>query len=348
MSMLTQYLEDLESRIDPSTEDRLLGDWRDFCEDRSPSAIFIPRRAGKSPPAIEWPEVSINSALDNYELMILQQLKTCSEALRDGSGALLNVRCNYGTGILPTVFGAELFLMEEKLNTLPISRPVKAQTIEYIVARGIPDLASGLGNKVFEMASRFNDLFAKYPRIKRYVKIFHPDLQGPMDVCELLYGSGLFTALVDTPDLVKRLLGLITETYTAFLRKWEHLVPFDPRFSSHWSMLHRGHIMLRDDSAMNLSPAMFEEFVMPFDQRLLLTFDGGALHFCGRGEHFIQHVSRLEKLYAVHMSQPELNNLETVFCNTVDRGIKLLALQREFAEQAVRQGRDLKHSVHSW
>ncbi len=348
MTMLDTYLQDLEERIDPSTEENLFDEWRDFCDGTCPSQIFVPQRGRKSVPTIEWPEVSINSALDDYECMALQQLKVCSDALRDGSGALLNVRCNYGTGILPSVFGAELFLMEERLNTLPTTKPVKSQKIEEIIRNGIPELTDGLGERVFGMAGRFLELFEKYPRVKRYVRIFHPDLQGPMDVCELLYGSSLFTDLIEKPELVKCLLTVITEAYTAFLRRWEVLVPFEEGYSTHWSMLHKGHIMLRDDSAMNLSPAMFDEFVKPYDQQLLLAFEGGAIHFCGRGDHFVERASRMKKLYALHMSQPELNSMETIFRNTTDRDIRLMALNREVAEDAVRRGRDLRHSVHSW
>ena len=346
--MLEKYLNDLEHRIDPSTEDKLFNDWKAFCDGKIMTEIFVPRRDRKFPPTIEWPEVSINSALGNYELMALQQLKICSDALKDGSGALLNIRCNYGTGILATVFGAELFLMEERLNTLPTGKPVRNQDIEEITEKGIPDLENGLGKNVFEMARNFNEWMTNYPNIRRYVRIFHPDLQGPMDICELLYGSDLFTDLIEKPELIKKLLGLITATYTAFMNKWCQLVPFDQEYSTHWSMLHRGHIMLRDDSAMNLPPEMFEEFVRPHDQQLLLAFDGGAIHFCGRGDHFIERASQMEKLYAINMSQPEYNDLETIFRNTVDKNIKLLALKREVAEDAVRKGRDLRNCVHSW
>jgi len=346
--MLEKYLKDLEERIDPSTEEKLFNEWKDFCDGRITTGIFAPLRGVKRRPMIEWPEISINSALGNYELMALQQLKTCSDALKEGSGALLNVRCNYGTGILPSVFGAELFVMEEKLNTLPTSKPIKNQTMEEIVEQGIPDLTNGLGKKVFEMAARFNELFDNYPRIQKYARIFHPDLQGPMDVCELLYGSDLFVDLLVKPELIKRLLGLIVDTYAAFMRKWELLVPFDEGYSTHWSMLHRGHLMLRDDSAMNLSPEMFDEFIKPFDQRLLVAFGGGAVHFCGRGDHYIEKASQIENLYAIHMSQPELNNMETIFQNTVDKNIKLLGLRRDVAEEAIRRGRDLRNSVHCW
>ena len=63
-------------------------------------------------------------------------------------------------------------------------------------------------------------------------------------------------------------------------------------------------IMLRDDSAMNVSGGLFEEFVRPYDQRLLDEFGGGAIHFCGRGDHYIGRMSRMQGLRAVQQRRP--------------------------------------------
>lgn len=104
--------------------------------------------------------------------------------------------------------------------------------------------------------------------------------------------------------------------------------------------------MLRNDSAMNLSPAMYAAFGLPYDQRLLDEFSGGAIHFCGRGDHFIALIGGLRGLYGVNLSQPELNDMEVVYCNTVERGINLLGLKREAVEAALAAGRDLHSRVH--
>jgi len=116
----------------------------------------------------------------------------------------------------------------------------------------------------------------------------------------------------------------------------------------HWSMLHRGRIMIRDDAATNLSPAMFEEFVRPYDQRLLDTFAGGGIHFCGRGDHFISHAARLPGVFAINVTQPHLNDVETIFESTIDRGVQLLGFDRQIAEQALGRGRNLRGNVHCW
>jgi uroporphyrinogen-III decarboxylase len=113
-------------------------------------------------------------------------------------------------------------------------------------------------------------------------------------------------------------------------------------------MLHRGRIMVRNDASTNLSPAMYEEFVRPYDQRLLAELGGGAIHFCGRGDHFVPKIADLSGLYAINTTQPALNNMETIFRHTIDRGINLIGLERDAAEQAVGRGRPLRGRVHCW
>ncbi len=97
---------------------------------------------------------------------------------------------------------------------------------------------------------------------------------------------------------------------------------------------------------MNLSPDMFDEFIRPYNRKLYETFGGGADHFCGRGEHFIQSNTNIPGLYAVNMSQPEYNDMETIYRHTVDKGIKLLEFSRPWAEKALREGRNLHGQVH--
>jgi hypothetical protein len=97
---------------------------------------------------------------------------------------------------------------------------------------------------------------------------------------------------------------------------------------------------------MNLSPRMVREFATPYDQRLLDEFGGGAIHFCGRGDHYIEGLGALRGLHAINLSQPGLNDMEKIFTNTVDRGINLIGLDREAAEAALGRGRDLRGRVH--
>lgn len=346
--MLNRYLEDLENQIDESAEQQLRADWENFCNDRFTGAIFSPRRSVVRAPKREWPAVSVNQAIADYDQMALQQFGQCSRILANGGGEMLCVRSNYGTSILPSLFGVEIFYMDESMNTLPTSWPLAADVpgIEAILAQGIPDLYQSFGQKTLEMGRYFVALKQPFPKINQYVTIYHPDLQGPMDVCELLLGSTLHLLILDAPDLIKKLLNRLTDIYIAFMQEWEKIAGQTGDCSVHWSMCHRGRIMLRDDSATNFSPAMFEEFIRPADQRLIREFQGGAIHFCGHGDHFIPAMSAIAGLHAINLSQPELNDMEKIYRNTVDKGIKLIGLSGAQARADLQRGRRFQGQVH--
>jgi hypothetical protein len=322
---LTRCLDDLERRIDLAQEEAVRGAWIEFLEGRCREHVFFPPKRKPAPPTCDWPKVLVNQSLGDFDAMLLQQFGGVSREMVDGFAGRLAVRCNYGTGILPCLFGCELFLMDEELDTLPTAKPLASrEKVQRLVDAGVPDLRTGLGGKVFDCAERFLDVFAKYPKIRQCVDLYHPDLQGPVDVAEVTWGSDIFYAFYDDTDLLRAFLDLITRTYSAFARKWFDLVGSPGEYNSHWGMMHKGGIFLRNDSLMNLSSEMYVEFVRPLDQRLLDEFGGGCVHFCGRGSHYIEAMSQMRGLFGVQFSQAEYNDMDTIFRHTADKGIKLL------------------------
>ena len=327
-------LEDLERRIDPDNEEDYKDQWRDFLYGRFTGEIFTPKRKKLSPPAVPLPRIHINDAIEDLDLMMQMQLAGASAAL-NSPWASPCVRANYGTGIMSSLFGAELFMMPRHMATLPTTRPCNdPEWIRAMVERGMPDLRLSLGGKVFDFAEYWLNLTKPYPKVQKYVVMYHPDLQGPLDICELLWGTEIFYSMYDEPELVHAALDLITDTYTAFMQSWQAMFLPEADMNPHWgSLYHRGSILLRSDSAMNVSPALYREFSMPYDGRLLDTFGGGAVHFCGRGDHYMADLCSLKGMYGINMSQPEYNDMETIYRHTVDQGIPLLAFSRPRAEQ---------------
>ena len=114
----------------------------------------------------------------------------------------------------------------------------------------------------------------------------------------------------------------------------------------HWNNLwHKGSIVLRNDSAMNLSPELYEEFAAPYDGRLLKRYGGGIVHFCGRGDHYIEALSNINGLTGINMSQPHLNDMEKIYRCTVDKGLKILNFKAEFAERDKTRNGAFNHNL---
>ena len=327
-------LEDIERRIDPATEEEFVRDWRDFLENRFDGVIFNPERKKLSEPSFALPDIHINDAIGDYDLMLRAELTKISKALNHKRHNLA-IRANYGTGILSSVLGAQIQMMDRKFNTHPTTRTLS--DMNALVDAGMPDLEAGFGKDVFAFGELCRETFRAYPKIEKYVKIYHPDTQGPLDIAELLWGGEMFYEMYDDPDFVHEALNLITETYTTFLKRWYEIIPMNTDINPYWTdwayLWHKGTLMIRNDSAMNLSPEFYREFAMPYDSILLDRFGGGCIHFCGRGDHYIDAITEIKGLYAINMSQPHLNDMEKIFRHTVDRGIKILAFNKGWAEK---------------
>jgi hypothetical protein len=347
---ITPYLDDLEERIDEETETALFLDWVKFAEGRWADAVFEPSRPVRRAPRLQWPTIILNDTFGDPVLMLLHQLSINSRILAAGTGELLGVRVNYGTPTVPSMYGAKLYLMPPEADTLPACYPLQGGLDGVLrrLEKGDPGFDAGLAGSVIATGDLFRTVMRTYPLISRHAAIYHPDLQGPMDVCELLVGSAIFVDLIDRPEDLHVVLQSITRTYRLLMSRWQQLVPPAGDWNVHWHMLHRGSIMLRDDSATNLAPSMFREFIKPYDQELLREFGGGAMHFCGRGDRFIHEAASIPGLYAVHMSQPELNDVERVCVHTIEREVNIIGLKREAGERLTREGRALRGRVHCW
>lgn len=345
-NVLEKCLADLEARIDEPQEQANFDAWRAFLDDEVTTGIFTPPARKPAPPEVNWPSVHINDAQTDPELMLLSQFAAISNALAAGRNNALGVRCNYGVAITASQFGCEIVPMPREQGNLPASRPLGADAARATLDAGVPDIRAGLGAAVFDTAEMFLDAMRRYPKIGRWVSLYHPDTQGPIDTAEVVWGSEIFFAFHDEPDVLGDFLDLMCQQYSVLTRAWFDLVGSATDMPVHWAVRHKGKLMIRNDSLMNLSPETYVEFVRNRDQRLLDEFGGGAIHFCGRGDHYIAAMSETAGLTAIQMSQPELNNMEAIFRHTIDKGIKLLDFSRQAAEAALAAGRDLKGQVH--
>ena len=332
LSAYTQeLLRDIESRIDPDVEEDYLSQWRDYWDGNCSEVLFFPKRKKTSLPGMEIHQIHINDALHDRELMLDMQLAELSGRLSTPH-APLGIRANYGTGIMTSLFGAEIFEMPREMNTLPTTRSFNdSNRIRSILDKGIPDLNGGFGTDVFAFGETCAEILEAYPNIGRYVHIYHPDTQGPLDIAELLWGGEMFYEMYDDPDFVHNVLSLITETYTQFMEQWYRIIPMDTDLSMHWNLMHRGPIMIRNDSAMNISPEMYQEYAMKYDAQLLRHFGGGCIHFCGRGDHYIDLLTQIPELTGFNPGQPHLNDMEKLMTAAARGGKKLLSCHADSA-----------------
>lgn len=334
MLNLTPYLEDVERRINEQQEEAIYQSWVDFADGNAARGeTFQPPRRIPSESRLNWQHVYVNDALADEDLMILSQLERCHLALSSPSDTLMMMRANYGVGNIASLFGAKPFIMAHEQDTLPNVYSIEggSEGIQHLLDAPEPSLDSGNGAHVFSIAERFAQIREKYPKLARYVRIDNPDTQGPMDTSELLWGSGIFYEFYDHPELVHALLRRVTDTMKRFLDRWLSVIPNEDGLASYFGRIGRGRIVIRNDSAMNLSPDFFDEFIRPYDTELLSYYGGGIIHFCGTGHHFIDHLPPVPLLSTVDMSQPHLNNMEIILSSLLDQGINMFCPKGDYS-----------------
>ncbi len=344
---LTAFLNDLEQRIDPQVEEALEKEWLQFADGKCTQSVFVPSRP-ISAPSVDYPVMLINDAFENETWMVYQQLKLVSEELASGKGNLLNVRANYGTGIIPSMYGAEMFYLQKELDTLPCTKPLYdgEDAIRQLLEERKMDFTQGLAGKAFRFAQIYLDAIKDYPKIQRYVHMYLPDLQGPFPLVDSLWGGDIYIALFEEEDLVHEAMTFMTDVYLTFAKKWLAIFkPFDADHHVEWGLLHRGNAIIRNDAIMNISGDMYGEFVKPYDQRILNEI-GGGVHFCGRGDHYIDEVGSMENLSCLNMSQPHLNDMAKIYAAIIDKGVPIIGMPEAEVKRATEAGVDLKGLVH--
>ncbi|NLS76482.1 MAG: hypothetical protein GXY76_04385 [Chloroflexi bacterium] len=251
----------------------------------------------------DWPLFPYQEIYDHPDKMLWNQLKDLWASATLDDDNLFAVRAHYGTGTMASIMGAEVVV---NADAPPWTQPLRTRAaIRRVIDRGMPELTAGLGRRVLETEQLFLGRLARYEPLRRHVHMFLADSQGPFDTAHLLWGSEIYYAMVDEPELVHQLLSLITEATIAFTWAQKRLIGEARDWGYHFFYRMKGGIRIVDDVAINLSPKMYAEFVLPYFQRLTSEFGGGYVHYCG---HLLHH-------QALRLGLPGLTGLEMGFDN---------------------------------
>ncbi|OGF50953.1 MAG: hypothetical protein A2231_06485 [Candidatus Firestonebacteria bacterium RIFOXYA2_FULL_40_8] len=325
--VVRKYLDKLEGIIDIEHDKRVKEVYKKVFEyqpvDELPYVISDTSEIKDN----DWPSYRYNDAFADPAKMLLNELNGIFRHVQAKDYHPLNIRCNYGTVIMPSVLGMTYKLTEA---SMPWSNHVETrEDVQKLIQKGIPDLEQGLGKTCFETAAYYKKMLAPYPKLNKAMNIYHPDMQGPFDIIHLIWGHDLMYAMFDCPEMIHDMMQVVTETYRAYMRKWKKFTGEGNEFTSHWWFYMKGGIMLRNDSPIMISPEQYEEFVKPYDQSLLDEF-GGCVHFCGRGTTFIDSMCKSKKLYGLHSSQIHLNDKELLYKSTSENKVVWLSVSKEF------------------
>lgn len=233
------------------------------------------------------------------------------------------LRANFGCVLIASLFGARI---EQVEDNPPWARSFDTRE-GFIGAlkRDPQDFTQGWCPRVLEQYQFYRETLAQYPALERIIKLVLPDLQGPLDTVELLRGSELYADVYSDPQLVADALVKVAEAQIGFARCLEPYVNDGP---SGWAHQHgfpiRGRILVREDSAIMVSPRMYREQIGPYDEQVMRELGGGGLHSCGDLRHNAAEYLRLPSTRCLDLGQPELNELDSLYALARERRIPLV------------------------
>jgi len=265
----------------------------------------------------------------NPEKMLFNELTyafntsiACRDLLEDDLPC--TIRANFGTVLIASKFGAEVGQFDDNPPWVT-SHDEKRVSLEA-VAEGDPlDFSQGWCPRAMEMCQFFKETLRVWPKLQSLIKIVMPDLQSPFDNLELIVGSSVFEDLQTRSELAAAALRNVAVAQVGFARRLTELICDGPDgFAHQHATMISGRILLRDDSAILMSPAMYRDQIAPHDEFVLRELGGGGIHCCGNvGLHAKVFLDRAG-LRSFDFGQSEQNDVDAIYEQARARQVALV------------------------
>ncbi len=329
-SKLKELLDRLEGELNPAGQEasferqRKALNWEPV--DRLPFVTSFPYPGDH--PVQPFPHREI---FDNPEKMLFNEL-VCAFDTSIFLHSEINddlpytIRANFGTVLIASLLGGKV---EQRDDNPPWIRHFETEeAFLSIFDRDPSDFSQGICPAVTERYRFYRDVLSGYPNLRKCIRILLPDLQGPLDTVELLRGSSIYEDFITEPERVDWALRLAAQAQVGYAR---YLKPFLTDGPDHFAHQHattiRGNILIRNDSAIMISPEMYSEQVAPHDEFVLKEMGGGGVHSCGRIDYMIPRIFDLPSVRCFDFGQSHLNNLNMVYNLAKEKKIALIRIR---------------------
>ena len=159
------------------------------------------------------------------------------------------------------------------------------------------DFSQGICPQLIERYRFYRDVLATYPNLQKCIRIVLPDLQGPLDSLELLRGSSVYEDFIMDPEMVDKGLGLMAQAQVGLAKHLQqYTTEKETGFSHQHAVVIKGNILIRNDSAIMVSPDMYAAQVAHHDEFVMKEMRGGAVHSCGKIDFNVPEIFKLPSL----------------------------------------------------
>lgn len=236
------------------------------------------------------------------------------------------IRANFGTVIIASLFGGNV---EQRGDNPPWVRHFEtSEDFNSIFDIDPLDFSQGKCPQVTARYKFYRDILADYPNLQKCIKIVLPDLQGPLDTLELLRGSNIYTDFILEPEMIDNGLRLMAEAQVGYARFLQQFTTDGPEGYSHQhAVTIKGNILIRNDSAIMVSPEMYTEQIAAHDEFVLKELNGGGIHACGKIDFNVPEIYKLASIKCFDFGQSYLNDLDAIYPIARENKIPIIRLR---------------------
>ena len=241
----------------------------------------------------------------------------------------LAIRNNHGFIQISSVLGCSWRRIE---GNYPFVEPFDSvdRIREIDASEEEPARSAGVLERSFETLKFYHEKLREHPGAYDAIQISLPDLQGPFDTAEQCWGSGIYISPYEEPELLMSLQAKIVDTMLTVSEWYREFSTdrLDPQANTQHGYVIPGRILIRDVGALSLSPAMYTDFIMPHNARLLKEVGGGALNFCGDARHLVQAKLATPRLLGLDLGdgQEEMDR-QALYVRGREAGVAITNLQ---------------------
>lgn len=253
---------------------------------------------------------TVRERLLDPERFLAAQLEEIEGQLRFRGDFVPALCPTLGVVAIPSAFGGEVVWWE---NNFPSVRPVNGDGSLRIRNLKLPSVRDGELGRILDYTRFFIEKTGgRYP-------IRMADVQGPVDNAALILGhTDFLESVLVRPAEIRLLLDMITDLMIAFIREQRRLVQslgaeFVPSGFQPWLPDGLG-VSVANDAGVMLSPALHDEFGVPYLNRLSEEFGGVYVHSCGDWSHLFPSLEKVRGLRGL-----EFGASETPFGPVADR-----------------------------
>jgi hypothetical protein len=143
---------------------------------------------------------------------------------------------------------------------------------------------------------------------------YHADTQGVFDIAHLLNGDHTFYEVADQQEAswIDELLDICHVLYRRATAQLKAQLDEPATSMLHGHGTSQGvyfpHVGTRmaEDTAILLSPATIDRFILPAIQRAATRFGGAFVHFCGNHRPLLERLCQMDEVRAIDLGNPEM------------------------------------------